>query len=397
MDIETPVVFCKKCVISNQRPSSVVEFNKDSINKKQTIIMDDKGICSACNYAEKKNKNIDWEKREQELIILCDKYRSRNGSYDCIIPSSGGKDSAFTSHILKYKYNMNPLTVTWAPHEYTEIGWQNFQKWIEIGGFDNVLITPNGRVHRLLTKLAFKNLCHPFQPFIIGQKIVGPRLALQNKIPLIFYGENQAEYGNDVGDNETSIMDNKFFHGSQHNKDLLIGGVPADKLITDYKIRESDLSLYKPIENKQNLDLNMHYLGYFLKWDPQEMYYYAVENTGFMPNSERTEGSYSKYSGIDDKMDTLHYFTSFIKFGLGRASYDASQEIRNKKITREEGVSLVKKYDAETPKKYLEDMLNYMDISNDDFWEIIDKNRSKKLWKKENNSWVLSHQVNNNP
>ena len=397
MDIETPVVFCKKCVISNQRPSSVVEFNKDSINKKQTIILDDKGVCSACNYADKKNKNIDWEKREQELIILCDKYRSRNGSYDCIIPGSGGKDSAFTSHILKYKYNMNPLTVTWAPHEYTEIGWQNFQKWIEIGGFDNVLITPNGRVHRLLTKLAFKNLCHPFQPFIIGQKIVGPRLALQNKIPLIFYGENQAEYGNDVGDNETSIMDNKFFHGSQHNKDLLIGGVPADKLITDYKIRESDLSLYKPIENKQNLDLNMHYLGYFLKWDPQEMYYYAVENTGFMPNSERTEGSYSKYSGIDDKMDTLHYFTSFIKFGLGRASYDASQEIRNKKITREEGVSLVKKYDAEAPNKYLEDMLNYMDISNDDFWEIIDKNRSKKLWKKENNSWVLSHQVNNNP
>ncbi|MDB3954930.1 N-acetyl sugar amidotransferase [Alphaproteobacteria bacterium] len=397
MDIETPVVFCKKCVISNQRPSSVVEFNKDSINKKQTIILDDKGVCSACNYADKKNKNIDWEKREQELIILCDKYRSRNGSYDCIIPGSGGKDSAFTSHILKYKYNMNPLTVTWAPHEYTEIGWQNFQKWIEMGGFDNILITPNGKVHRLLTKLAFKNLCHPFQPFIIGQKIVGPRLALQNKIPLIFYGENQAEYGNDVDDNETSIMNNKFFHGSQDNKDLLIGGIPADKLITDYKIRESDLSLYKPIENKENMDLNMHYLGYFLKWDPQEMYYYAVENTGFMPNSERTEGSYSKYSGIDDKMDTLHYFTSFIKFGLGRASYDASQEIRNKKITREEGVSLVKKYDAETPKKYLENMLNYMDISNDDFWEIIDKNRSKKLWKKENNSWVLSHQVNNNP
>jgi len=397
MDIETPVVFCKKCVISNQRPSSVVEFNKDSINKKQTIMMDDQGVCSACNFAEKKNKNIDWEKREQELITLCDKYRSRNGSYDCVIPGSGGKDSAFTSHVLKYKYNMNPLTVTWAPHEYTEIGWQNFQRWIEIGGFDNVLITPNGRVHRLLTKLAFKNLCHPFQPFIIGQKIVGPRLALQYKIPLIFYGENQAEYGNDISDNETSIMNNKFFHGSQDNKDLLIGGVPGDKLITDYKIRESDLNIYKPIANTENIDLNMHYLGYFLKWDPQEMYYYAVENTGFRPNSERTEGSYSKYSSIDDKIDTLHYFTSFIKFGLGRASYDASQEIRNKKITREEGVALVKKYDAEPPKKYLQDMLNYMDISIDDFWEIIDKNRPKKLWKKKNNKWVLSHQVNNNP
>ena len=393
MTIGESVVFCKKCVISNQRPSSVVEFNKDSINKKPTIILDEQGVCSACNYSELKSKNIDWEKREKELGLLCDKFRSRNGSYDCVIPGSGGKDSAFTSHILKYKYNMNPLTVTWAPHEYTEIGWQNFQKWIEIGGFDNVLITPNGRVHRLLTKLAFMNLCHPFQPFIIGQKIVGPRVALQNKIPLIFYGENQAEYGNDIDDNEKSIMDNKFFQGSQDNKDLLIGGIPADKLIKDYKIRESDLSFYKPIDNKENIDINMHYLGYFLKWDPQEMYYYAVENTGFTPNTERTEGSYSKYSGIDDKMDTLHYFTYLIKFGLGRASYDASQEIRNKKITREEGVSLVRKYDTEIPNKYLGDMLNYMDIDSDVFWKVIDQNRPKNLWKKENNNWILSHQV----
>ena len=393
MTINRAVVFCKKCVISNQRPSSVVEFNEDSISKKHTIELDEKGVCSACNYAELKSNNIDWEKREQELNLLCDKFRSRNGSYDCVIPGSGGKDSAFTSHILKYKYNMNPLTVTWAPHQYTKIGWQNFQNWIEIGGFDNVLMTPNGRVHRLLTKLAFMNLCHPFQPFIIGQKIVGPRVALQNKIPLIFYGENQAEYGNNIDDNEKSIMEKKFFQGSIDNKDLLIGGIPADKLIKDYKIKESDLSFYKPIENKENIDVKMHYLGYFLKWDPQEMYYYAVENTGFMPNTERTEGSYSKYSGIDDKMDTLHYFTYLIKFGLGRASYDASQEIRNKKITREEGVSLVRKYDTEIPNKYLEDMLNYMDIDSNEFWQVIDQNRSKNLWKKENNNWILSHQV----
>ena len=393
MVLASKVVFCKKCVISNQRPSSVVEFNKDSINEKPTIAFDEKGVCSACNYSDFKSKNIDWDKRERELILLCDKYRSRNGSYDCVIPGSGGKDSAFTSHILKYKYNMNPLTVTWAPHQYTEIGWQNFQKWIEVGGFDNILITPNGRVHKLLTKLSFINLCHPFQPFIIGQKIVGPRIALQNKIPLIFYGENQAEYGNNIEENKSLIMDNKFFQGSQENKDLLIAGIQADKLIKDYGIRESDLSLYKPIENNKNLDISMYFLGYFLKWDPQEMYYYASENTGFTANSERTEGSYSKYSSIDDKMDTLHYFTTFIKFGLGRASYDASQEIRNKKITREEGIALVRKYDSETPSKYLEDMLSYMNINSDIFWEIIDKNRPNNLWKKENNNWVLSNQI----
>ena len=109
-------------------------------------------------------KTIDWEKREKELVKLLDKYRRKNG-YDCVVPGSGGKDSCFAAHILKYKYNMNPLTVTWAPHLYTDIGFKNFTNWIHIGGFDNVLFTPNGKLHRYLTRLAFMNLLHPFQTF----------------------------------------------------------------------------------------------------------------------------------------------------------------------------------------------------------------------------------------
>jgi N-acetyl sugar amidotransferase len=391
------VIFCKKCVISNQRPASVVEFSEDSLRDKETIFLDDEGICAACRYADIKNNNIDWQERERSLINLCDKFRSRNGSYDCVVPGSGGKDSAFTAHVLKYKYNMNPLTVTWAPHQYTDIGWQNFQKWIEIGGFDNLLINPNGKVHRLITKLAFLNLCHPFQPFIIGQKTVGPRIALQNKIPLIFYGENQAEYGNNMKDNESPTMDNKFFIGKKDYDKVILGGVTASKLMRDHNIKKSDLNLYMPIEQKEkeNIDLKMYYLGYYLKWDPQEMYYYASENTGFIANDERTEGTYSKYSGIDDRMDTLHYFTYLIKFGLGRASYDASQEIRTNKITREEGVALVNKYDLEIPKRYLSDMLDYMDITEDKFWQVIDKYRPEHLWKKVNNEWVLKNPVKN--
>lgn len=388
------VIYCKKCVISNQRPSSVVEFAKQK-DVKETIIFDDDGVCNACNYAEIKNNKIDWEARERELRELCDKYRSRNGSYDCVIPGSGGKDSAFTSHILKYKYNMNPLTVTWAPHQYTDIGWKNFQSWIDVGGFDNILVTPNGRLHRLITKFAFLNLCHPFQPFIIGQKIVGPRIALEKNIPLIFYGENQAEYGNNIEENDSPLMDDKFFTGEKNLDKLILGGVSAKELINKHNVRESDLNPYLPIEEKfvKKINIEMHYLGYYLKWDPQEMYYYAVNNTGFSSNDERTEGSYSKYSGIDDKMDTLHYFTSFIKFGLGRASYDAAQEIRNNKITREEGIILVNKFDAEIPKKYYTDMLEYMNINEDIFWETIDNNRPKHIWKKNNNSWELINKI----
>ena len=313
MNENNKVIFCKKCVISNQRPSSVVEFNEESVKDKKTIHFDEEGVCAACRYSEIKENIIDWQKREYELISLCDKFRSRNGSYDCVIPGSGGKDSAFTSHILKYKYNMNPLTVTWAPHQYTDIGWQNFQKWIEVGGFDNILVTPNGKVHKLITKLAFLNLCHPFQPFIIGQKIVGPRVAVQNNIPLIFYGENQAEYGNNIEDNEKPTMDKKFFMGKKDYEKLILGGVPAAQLIKDYDVRESDLNLYMPIDfDKNDIKIEMHYLGYYIKWDPQEMYYYASNNTGFIANDERTEGSYSKYSSIDDRIDPLHYYTTFI-------------------------------------------------------------------------------------
>ena len=190
------VKFCNKCVISNQRPSSTIEFKNTIKAIKNYIEFDSNQICSACNFNELKEKYIDWDLREQELIKLLDQYRSKDGTYDIIIPGSGGKDSAYTSHILKYKYGMNPLTVTWAPHLYTDIGWENMQNWSHIGGLDNLLFTPNGRLHRLMTKNAFNNLLHPFQPFIIGQRIIGPIMAKKYGIKLVMYGENQAEYGN---------------------------------------------------------------------------------------------------------------------------------------------------------------------------------------------------------
>jgi len=389
------VVFCKKCVISNQRPMSAVEFKNKKNDIKETIVFGKDGVCDACRFAEYKNKNIDWQKREKELIALCNKYRSRDGSYDCIVPGSGGKDSAYASHVLKYKYGMNPLTVTWAPHLYTDIGWKNFQNWMHVGGLDNILFTPNGRVHRLLTKLAFENLLHPFQPFIIGQKYIGPKFALQYKIPLIFYGENQAEYGNKIEENDRPTMKEEFFAQDISLKELFLGGVRASDLIKSGKLSLKDINPYIPAPKKdiKKLGVECHYLGYYLKWDPQECFYYAAKYTGFEANTERTEGSYSKYSSIDDKIDSFHYYTTLIKFGIGRSTYDAAQEIRNGKITREEGVALVKKFDQEFPKKYFKEFLQYLDISEKDFWKKIDEGRSSHLWKKDGDKWVLKHLV----
>lgn len=385
------LIYCKKCVISNYRPSSVVEFQNKPKDLKPYIEFKN-GICSACSFREIK-ETIDWDVRREELEVLCEKFRSKNNKYDCIIPGSGGKDSGFTSHYLKNELGMNPLTVTWAPHIYTESGWKNFQAWIDVGGFDNYLIHPNGSIHRLLSKLAFEKLGHAFQPFIIGQKMVGPRMSTLHDIPLVFYGENQAEYGNNIEDNYSPLMDNKFYSTKYVNEevtDFYLSGYQENELVEKFNIEPKYLEIYKPLNQKDvvNTGTEVHYLGYYYKWDPQEMYYYSVENTGFRANNTRTQGSYSKYAGIDDKIDWLHYYMTVIKFGIGRATYDASQEIRNNKITREEGIALVQKYDDEFPEVYFQEILDYLNIDKKKFWKIVDNFRNPLFWqKKEAGEW----------
>lgn len=392
--LPSEVRFCKSCVISNQRPSSTVEFKHEKQEKKKTIGFADDGICDACHYHQEKAHRIDWKHREDQLVATLDKFRRNDGSYDVVVPGSGGKDSAFTSHVLKYRYGMNPLTVTWAPHLYTDIGWKNFTNWMHIGGHDNILFTPNGRLHRLLTRLAFMNLLHPFQPFIVGQRIIGPAMAQKYGVELVMYGENQAEYGNDPKENFKPTMDTKFF-SAQDPMQMMLGGVSIREIIDEHGFTLSDFAPYIPptAESLAKSGVEVHYLGFYLPWDPQECYYYAVENTGFEANPERTPGTYSKYSSIDDKIDMFHYFTTLIKFGIGRATYDAAQEVRNGKITREEAVHLVRKYDQEFPDRYFKEFLQYIDITEAEFWETVDRFRSPHLWNKLDGVWQLRHTV----
>lgn len=390
--LPSEVKFCRKCVISNQRPNSTVEF-KNTNNIKATINFDESMICDACRFNEIKQQT-DWAERESKLHSILEKFRSKNGQYDCIVPSSGGKDSSFTAHILKYKYGMNPLTVTWAPNMFTEVGFKNLQSLVNVGGIDNILFSPNGRLHQLLTRLAFLNLGHPFQPFIHGQKVIGPKIAKQFNIPLIIYGENQAEYGNKIEENFKSSMDSKFF-SIENKNDLFFGGVNIHDIIKNHSFNLSDFAAYIPLTASEvtQANLSMLYLGYFEKWDPQECYYYSAENTGFQAANERSDGTYSKYTEIDDKIVPLHFYTTYIKFGIGRATYDASQEIRNNKITREEGVQLVKKYDGEFPSTYYGDFIDYIGITDELFQSTIKNLRSPHLWSYNGGSWQLRHAV----
>ena len=392
--LPSEVRFCKKCVISNQRPNSTVEM-KNINTKKETIAFDSKGVCSACNFSKDKI-DIDWREREEKLFELLEPYRKNDGSYDVLVPSSGGKDSSFAAHILKYKYKMNPLAVTWAPNMFTNAGWNNFNNLTRIGGIDSFLYTPNGKLHSYLTKLAFSNLGHPFQPFIHGQKVIGPKMAQKFGIKLIMYGENQAEYGNPLEDNKDPFMKPNFFT-IDNPKEMILGGIKVSEIIEKSEFCFNDFSPYIPptLNQIDSSETKVTYLGYFEKWDPQECYYYAVDNTGFMPSYERSIGTYSRYTEIDDKIVPFHFYMTYIKFGIGRASYDSAQEVRNGKITREEAIYLVKKFDGEFPQKYFQEFLNYIDITESEFYSIVDKFRSPHLWKKKNGDWVLRHSVFN--
>ena len=372
------VIWCKKCTISNQRPR---------------IIFYDNNICSACYHAEYK-KTIDWEQREKELLSLLDKHRKTNGDWDVLVPSSGGKDSGYVAHMLRYMYNMNPLTVTWSPLKYTEIGWDNFQSHIN-AGLTNLLCSPNGRFNRKLARLCFEELGDAFHVFVLGQTNFPLHMALRHNISLIFVGENgELEYGGDPKHKDkpfkSMVVYKEHFHKGMSFDELLSFGLKNKNYLTENDFAQSDINYYKipSLESlrKKNI-LGGHFFSYYHKWNPQENFYYSTEHTGYRVNPERSEGTYSKYASLDDKMDGFHFYMRYIKFGLGRCAEDTAHEIRAAHISRKEGTTLMKEYEGEFPKKYFQEFLEYLDISQAHFWDVVDAWRPQHLWEKKGNKW----------
>lgn len=334
------------------------------------ITFDAEGVCSACRFAEIKAAT-DWAAREAELIALCDKHRAHDGSFDVVVPVSGGKDGGFTAHQLKYRYGMNPLCVSFSPLMPTEIGQQNLRAFID-SGFDVIQGHPNGQAARKLARLAFEHMGDPFQPFIYGQTNFPIRIATQERIGLVMYGEDgEAEYGGAIKEprakRDTTDHDSQYFSGK------------TPEFWEAYGVKAQELEIFQgPISS--GFAPEIHFFGYYKRWDPQENFYYCSENVGFTPNPERTEGTYSKYASLDDRLDGLHYYLGYIKFGIGRCTSDAAHEIRDGKITREEGVALVHKFDAEFPQRHFKEACDYMGLTQTEAQQIIAKWRSPEVW-----------------
>jgi len=372
------VVYCRKCVVSNQRPG---------------VTIDENGICSACSYRDHKNSVVDWNKRKTEFEALLDKYRSKDGKWDVVVPCSGGKDSGSVAHKLKYKHGMHPLCVTWSPLLYTPVGMQNLQNMIS-SGLDHHLSSPNRILQRKIARLAFVFQGDHFEAFSRGQYPAPVYAALKHDIKLIMLGEDgQLEYGGRPEEKPQDSIDNwdQFYYKHVSLDNLLKAGVKYGYL-NEEDLKDESLEYYKL---PKKADVAIHWFGYYNEWMPFENYRYTKENYNLKGLPERSEGTYTKYASIDDMTDPFHYYMMLIKFGIGRATSDAAHEIRDGHLTREDAVRHVQQYDHEFPHKYFDTFLKYLDICKEEFWEVVNTFRSisPHIWEKKKGVWLLKKQV----
>jgi N-acetyl sugar amidotransferase len=372
------VKFCKNCFTPNTRPR---------------VVFNNKGICNACLNSKEKKK-INWKQREKEFykIISNIKKDSKKNKrvYDCIVPWSGGKDSSSIALKLKYNFGLNPLLVTFSPLIINEIGVHNREELLN-KGFDSIFFRPNQNVARILSKRFFIERGNPKVAWDAGINSVPVQVAISYKIPYIFYAEHgESEYGGLVL-NEKSKKLRDVKEVIEHQ----IGDYPENWESKD--VLKSDLSPYiypnEPFLKKNKI--LAYYFSYFFKWSMFDNYKYVKKVLpNFKENLEgRTEGTFTNFDSLDDKIDDLYYYMQYIKFGFGRTTRDVSRFIQNGHLDRLEGLKFIKKYDGEYPKRHLEIVLNYLSLKQYDFDEIVDKHRNLEIWRAKNNDWELINKL----
>jgi hypothetical protein len=240
-----------------------------------------------------------------------------------------------------------------------------------------------------------------FDPFTFGQKAFAFHIALKFKIPLIFYGENgEVEYGGSLKNVD------KPYESPEEWTELYYKGTNVDRLLeegmrmgvfTENEIKDSNYDFYKapPLQEIKELGAQMHWYSYYYPWVSLDNVEYTKEHTGYEPSPYRTQGSFTNDHSIDDQTDGIHWWLGFMKFGYNRVAKDASNQIRYGKMTREEAVELSHKYNNEFPDQYFQNFLSYLDITEDHFWEVVNRYRNPNIWEKVDGQWRLKYEVSN--
>ena len=365
----TEVRFCKTCLMPDSRPR---------------IVFNDQGICNACLNAKEKD-SIDWDARREEFKEYVERYRPKSGAYDCIVPWSGGKDSSAIAHKLKFEFGLNPLLVTFSPLMPNDLAVHNREEMIKLG-FDHLMVRPNQKVSRRLTRRFFIERGNPKVHWDAGINSVPVRAAIHYNTPLVFYAEHgESEYGGRVLSEENKKV-RDFTEVVEHQ----IGDHPENWV--DDEISERDLApyIYPEMADIERVGVTALYFAYFFRWSMKENYEYIKDKINFRCDPKgRTDGTFTDFDSLDDKIDNLYYYLQFVKFGFGRATRDSCRMIQNGQMTRAEGLQHVHDYDAEFPSTFHDDHLEYLGLSETEMVEMVDKHRNKEIWEMPGNEWKL--------
>jgi N-acetyl sugar amidotransferase len=360
------VFWCKNCLNMSTRPR--IEF-------------DERGWCNACQWMEEK-KTMDWKPRQDELLNMLEQFRSKDGNFDCIVPVSGGKDGSYVSYQLKHKYGMNPLAVTLRPALSLELGDRNLVNFIE-SGYAHIHITADSNAMQKINKLGFIEKGFPYYGWLIGILTAIVRVAINFNIPLIFYGEDgEIEYGG-----STETKNRPFFDVEYVKRVYLESGY--EKVLEKANLTSNELFFWrfptdKEIENKK---LSFTHMSYFEPWDSYRNYLISKEHCGLAENLESNFGTFTNFAQNDQALYALHTYLMYLKFGFGRAVQDAGIEIRRGAMTRDQAVELVRVYDNHLPEDFVDQYLDYFEMTLEEFNSVLDKFANKDLFMKENGQW----------
>lgn len=370
--LDAKVFWCKNCLNMSTRPR---------------IVFDERGWCNACQWMEEK-KTLDWGVRQRELKEALDKFRSKTGGFDCVVPVSGGKDGSYVSYQLKHKYGMHPLAVTVTPVLSLELGNKNLRNYIDSGN-NHIQINPNVHAMRILNRNGFIEKGFPYFGWLVSVQAAVVRLAVNLNIPLLFYGEDgEAEYGGSTESKNRAMYDIAYM-----KRIYLEGG--HEEVLRSSGLSDSELYffLFPSDDELRGKELNITHWSYFESWDPYRNYLVAKEHCGLQEAPENNSGTFTNFSQNDQALYVLHTYMMYLKFGFGRATQDAGIEIRRGAMTREQAINLVRLYDGHYPEEFIETYLDYYQMTQEEFDSVLDKFANKELFEKTDGRWMPTYTI----
>jgi len=364
-------------------------------NAKPTIIIDDEtGICSGCNYNEsRKHLEIDWDERQKMLEQILDDARKmakiRGNSHDCIVPVSGGKDSHYQVWLLKEKYGMNPLLVTFNHIYNAPSGNYNLRNLVNKSGFDLIRYSAGVDSVRKISKYMLETVGDLTWHYHAGIRTFPFQVAVQYNIPLIVWGERGFAELTGVVSLEDFV---EFTKWTRKEHDMR--GLEPEDLIGKGGITHANIKpyIYPTDEEIASTDVRGIYISNFFPWNAKKHAELMIDKWGFSPVTYERERTFIQYGKIEDHANDVHDYLKYLKFGYGRATDDASMEIRHGRLSRQEGIKMVKKYDAREPST-LRYYCDFLGITKNEFYNIVNPMRDTNIWKKDKNTWIVKDSI----